>query len=505
MGQIDAVLLSHSDTSHLGALPYLVGKAGLKVPIYATLPVHKMGLMFMYDHYLVRQVSPLTPMCAHSFPIVSLCSLLSDVAGGDAPSVHPAHVGVRALSRALCELQSVEDNTVFTLDDVDAAFAAVHPLKYSQGVHLAGATELCRIPQTPHAEAHATPRVPFWLTQPRTITRTGALLGGGRACAMSAIRVLNGFGRTTGATVASGQAARDGGGGGPSGITVTPYAAGHLLGGTLWKISKDTEDVLYAVDFNHKKERHLNGTVLEQFNRPSLLITDAYTAARTGPSAKERDLADSVMKVLRNDGNVLLPIDTAGRVLELVLHLEQVRTFGSERRTGLCIVCVPNRIFLLNSRVGLSLANRSPPATEAFEGTRHPRQLWGAHKLNAYHLVLYNNVAFNTVEFAKSHLEWMNDAITNTFDTHRTNAFTTRFLNICHSREQLAALGPAPKLVMASMGSLEVGPGRDLFVSWAANPRNLVLFTDMGQVRTFAYRSLTLAFPQQSSSAGIAR
>lgn len=57
MGQIDAVLLSHSDTSHLGALPYLVGKAGLKVPVYATLPVHKMGQMFMYDHYLARQVN----------------------------------------------------------------------------------------------------------------------------------------------------------------------------------------------------------------------------------------------------------------------------------------------------------------------------------------------------------------------------------------------------------------------------------------------------------------
>jgi len=287
--------------------------------------------------------------------------------------------------------------------------------------------------------------------------------------------------------MAIGRAAKDGGGGGPSGITVTPYAAGHLLGGTLWKISKDTEDVLYAVDFNHKKERHLNGTVLEQFNRPSLLITDAYTAARTGPSAKERDLADSVMKVLRNDGNVLLPIDTAGRVLELVLHFEQVRTFGSERRASPCIVCVPERTYLLNSRSrrrepGESKPARGSPVTEAFEGTRHPRQLWGAHKLNAYHLVLYNNVAFNTVEFAKSHLEWMNDAITNTFDTHRTNAFTTRFLHICHSREQLAALGPAPKLVMASMGSLEVGPGRDLFVSWAANPRNLVLFTDMGQV-----------------------
>lgn len=39
------------------------------------------------------------------------------------------------------------------------------------------------------------------------------------------------------------------------GMTITPYAAGHLLGGTIWKITKDTEEILYAVDFNHRKER----------------------------------------------------------------------------------------------------------------------------------------------------------------------------------------------------------------------------------------------------------
>ena len=59
--EIDAVLLSHSDTAHLGALPYLVGKKGLKAPVFATLPVHKMGQMYMYDHYLSRQVCVLSP------------------------------------------------------------------------------------------------------------------------------------------------------------------------------------------------------------------------------------------------------------------------------------------------------------------------------------------------------------------------------------------------------------------------------------------------------------
>nr|BAG50992.1 unnamed protein product [Homo sapiens] len=52
--QIDAVLLSHPDPLHLGALPYAVGKLGLNCAIYATIPVYKMGQMFMYDLYQSR-------------------------------------------------------------------------------------------------------------------------------------------------------------------------------------------------------------------------------------------------------------------------------------------------------------------------------------------------------------------------------------------------------------------------------------------------------------------
>jgi Cft2 family RNA processing exonuclease len=40
-----------------------------------------------------------------------------------------------------------------------------------------------------------------------------------------------------------------------SGIIINPHAAGHLVGETLWKISKDGENIIYAVDYNHRKER----------------------------------------------------------------------------------------------------------------------------------------------------------------------------------------------------------------------------------------------------------
>ena len=40
------------------------------------------------------------------------------------------------------------------------------------------------------------------------------------------------------------------------GLTITPYAAGHMVGGAMWMIVKDgEEDIIYAVDYNHKKER----------------------------------------------------------------------------------------------------------------------------------------------------------------------------------------------------------------------------------------------------------
>jgi Cft2 family RNA processing exonuclease len=43
------------------------------------------------------------------------------------------------------------------------------------------------------------------------------------------------------------------------GLTITPYAAGHMIGGTMWKIVKDgEEDIIYAVDYNHKKERFIH-------------------------------------------------------------------------------------------------------------------------------------------------------------------------------------------------------------------------------------------------------
>lgn len=326
--KVDIVLLSHPDLGHLGALPYAMSKLGMSADVYGTIPLFKMGQMFMYDAYQSRANS--------------------------------------------------EDFTLFDLDDVDAAFERFKQLKYSQ--HL----------------------------------------------------VLGGKG---------------------AGIEITPYAAGHIIGGTVWKICKETEEIVYAVDYNHKKERHLNGSVLETLTRPTLLITDAYNALISQANRRSRDgeLLEDIMRTLRGGGNVLLPTDTAGRVLELLLCIDQY---------------------------------------------------WTYHRLSNYTVALLNNVSYNTVEFAKSQLEWMSDTVMKSFDNSRENPFAFKYVTLCHSLEELDAL-PQPMVVLASGASLGPGFARDLFLRWASNPANLVVFTD--RPTTPSSTSSPSTSPSPSSSKSLAR
>lgn len=47
-------------------------------------------------------------------------------------------------------------------------------------------------------------------------------------------------------------------------MQITPLPAGHMIGGAIWRITKmGDEEIVYAVDFNHRKERHLNGCTFE--------------------------------------------------------------------------------------------------------------------------------------------------------------------------------------------------------------------------------------------------
>ena len=365
--QVDAVLISHPDTAHLGALPYAFGTLGMACKVYATLPVHKMGMMFMYDQFLARAAEG--------------------------------------------------DFNLFSLDDVDRAFGAFVPVRYAQHSALDFPTR---------ADSRVDGRAE---TANETKTSSGA--EGGSEDASDERPGAKKNESVSGAKYA------------PSGITVTAYAAGHTLGGAVWKLHKDAEDIVYAVDYNHRREKHLNGTTLDSINRPSLLITDAFNAlGEPTPKTRDDDLMRAVLRAVRSDGNVLIPVDPAGRVLELLLLLEE---------------------------------------------------RWAKQQLGAYQLVLLTTVAYNTMEFARSHLEWMGENVGRNFDRDRLNAFNTRYLTLCHSLEELRNLRPGPKVVLASFGSLEAGPARALFAEWAEDPKNLVVLADRGAPGSLSRRVRALA------------
>ena len=214
------------------------------------------------------------------------------------------------------------------------------------------------------------------------------------------------------------------------GIEVTPSCAGHMLGGAFWHVKKETESIIYAVDFNHASERHLNGALLNapQLHRPSALITDASNALVTSVKRSQQDaaLTSAITERLRMGGNVLLPVDAAGRVLELLLVIHG---------------------------------------------------FWASHSLgSSYTLAFLSTQSRNTIDFARSQLEWMTDKCQKMFDAGKVNPFALGQVRQITTREEMEAL-PRPFCLLATNASLETSLAQEALLHLAPEPRNLLLLT----------------------------
>ncbi len=118
-GGVDAVILSHADFHHVGALPIVMGRNGLQnTPIICTLPVSKFAPILLYD-YLLNQ-----------------------------------------------KMEGESNIVKYEFDDIDHAFSNVLTVKYSQSINL---------PETRDVEAEGTPK-----RQPISISAlsSGRTIGG---------------------------------------------------------------------------------------------------------------------------------------------------------------------------------------------------------------------------------------------------------------------------------------------------------------------------------------
>ncbi|CAK4627387.1 unnamed protein product [Aphanomyces euteiches] len=299
--RVDLVLISHPDLAHMGALPYAVGTLGLKAPVYATLPVYRMGEIVLYEAYQARTKDDL-------------------------------------------------EFKLFSLDDVDQVLETFIQLKYSQKLKLSGEGE---------------------------------------------------------------------------GIYITPHAAGHLIGGSIWSIAKETDEIIYAVDYNHRAEHVLSKTVLDTFTRPTLLITGSLHIDKQQPKMRDRDemLKDEIVQVLRRGGDVLIPCDSAGRLLEVLHVLDQY---------------------------WIKLKLKDP-------------------------IALLHTMSFYTPKAAQAMLEWCSERISKNFDIGKPNPFNFTHVNLVHTLEQLDKL-PSPKVILATSPTLNHGFGKELLMKMAPLSKNGIVF-----------------------------
>jgi cleavage and polyadenylation specificity factor subunit 2 len=127
------------------------------------------------------------------------------------------------------------------------------------------------------------------------------------------------------------------------GITITAYPAGHSIGGTVWNIKKDQENIVVMVDWNHAKERIVGGMLdaktLRLLERASCVITDVRgSSIPKVPTRKVREQfvigmlhsnktnSDSITSALTSEQSVLLPVLPPTRVLDLLLLLDNAFT-----------------------------------------------------------------------------------------------------------------------------------------------------------------------------------
>lgn len=218
------------------------------------------------------------------------------------------------------------------------------------------------------------------------------------------------------------------------GITITAHNAGHTLGGTMWKIVRGSDHIVFAVDWNHARDQHLNGTSLfssgtvpEGLARPSLLITDANNASISIPARSKRNAAlfESIDSTLTSGGSVLIPVDASSRSLELCEMLENY--------------------------------------WENMESVRSTPIYFMSHSNT------------KTIGYAKSMLEWMSEKMMNDYGSSG-GLFAFKHLKLITKPSQISELPAGPKVILATSYDLDSGFSQRILQSEiASNPANLII------------------------------
>ncbi|KAI5793220.1 beta-lactamase-like protein [Geopyxis carbonaria] len=269
-------------------------------------------------------------------------------------------------------------------------------------------------------------------------------------------------------------------------VTITAYEAGHTLGGTIWKIQQAQESIVYAVDWNLSRDNCLRGAaflggeggrVQEQLARPTALVCSAKNASITNITGgrKKRDemLLETIKRVaVDNNGTVLIPTDSVGRVLELAYLLEHAWRADDKlggKNKGVGLYMAGRKVKRLSQVVGSMLEWMDEAVVREFEAiaeadarqkTSNRRGGGGGGDVDMEDGKTAD-VGGKLGPFDFLHLNLV-----------ATPGQLTRILNNNDGRG---------KVIIASDSSLEWGLGRDAIMNLAGDEKTMVVMTERGE------------------------
>ena len=226
-----------------------------------------------------------------------------------------------------------------------------------------------------------------------------------------------------------------------SGVRITPYPAGHVLGAAMFLINIAGLNIFFTGDYSREPDRHLvAATVPPNVGKIDVMITESTFGISNAPPRAERETAllKSISGILNRGGKVLMPVFALGRAQELLLILEDY-------------------------------------------WQRHPE----LQKIPIYYT---GQTARKCMVIYQTYINAMNDNIKRIFRERMAEAEASgnakgvsagpwdfRFVRSLRNLERFDDMGGC--VMLASPGMLQSGMSRMLLERWAPDPRNGIVMT----------------------------
>ncbi|KAI9711338.1 MAG: endoribonuclease ysh1 [Bogoriella megaspora] len=233
-----------------------------------------------------------------------------------------------------------------------------------------------------------------------------------------------------------------------SSIRITPYPAGHVLGGAMFLVNISDLNILFTGDYSRELDRHLIPAEVPRSVKVDVLITESTYGIASHVPRQEREAAlmKSVTGVLNRGGRALMPVFALGRAQELLLILDEY-------------------------------------------WQKHPEY----QKIPIYYA---SNLARKCMVVYQTYIGSMNDNIKRLFRERMAEAeargdtsgaagpWDFKYIRSLRSLERFEDIGSC--VVLASPGMLQSGISRELLERWAPDQRNGVIITGYSVEGTMA-------------------